>query len=130
MLAAIVIGFCGPATNVAVAQSVPAEPEGWSLSLRPQYRWVQDGGGSGSNGMSEPSRGEQPWDGDGVLEPGEDEIAELARAVQNPVADLISLPFQNITLFEVGPRNRAANVLNIQPVIPVAFPRVSYQSLS
>ena len=30
----------------------------------------------------------------GTSEPGEDETAELARAAQNPVADLISLPFQ------------------------------------
>ncbi len=57
--------------------------------------------------------------GDGQVDPGEDEAAELARAVQNPVADLISLPFQNNTNFEFGPRERRQNVLNIQPVIPI-----------
>ena len=57
--------------------------------------------------------------GDGMIEGGEDETAELARAVQNPVADLISLPFQNNTNFSFGPRERTQNVLNIQPVIPV-----------
>jgi hypothetical protein len=53
-------------------------------------------------------------DGDGVIEAGEDETAELARAVQNPVANLISLPFQNNTNFEFGPREKTQNVLNIQ----------------
>ena len=31
---------------------------------------------------------------------------------------MISLPFQNNTLFGVGPDDDVANVLNIQPVIP------------
>ena len=34
-----------------------------------------------------------PYLGDGHVDPGEDEAADLARAVQNPVADLISVPF-------------------------------------
>ena len=57
--------------------------------------------------------------GDGILKEGENETAELARAVQNPVADLISVPLQNNTNFNFGPRERTQNVLNIQPVIPV-----------
>jgi hypothetical protein len=56
--------------------------------------------------------------GDGIIEPGEDRTEELARAVQNPVASMISLPFQNNTNFNFGPRNKTQNVLNIQPVIP------------
>jgi hypothetical protein len=43
---------------------------------------------------------------------------DLAKAAQNPVAAMISLPFQNNTLFGVGPDDEVANVLNIQPVIP------------
>lgn len=57
-------------------------------------------------------------DGDGTVEAGEDETEELARAAQNPVASLISLPFQNNTNFEFGPRDKTFNVLNIQPVWP------------
>ena len=38
--------------------------------------------------------------------------------MQNPIADLISLPLQNNTNFNFGPRERTQNVLNIQPVIP------------
>ena len=46
------------------------------------------------------------------------ESGDLAKAAQNPVAAMISLPFQNNTLFGVGPDDDTANVLNIQPVIP------------
>ncbi|MGI9329610.1 MAG: neuromedin U [Gammaproteobacteria bacterium] len=63
--------------------------------------------------------GHQGYLGDGVLGKGEDEAAELARAVQNPVADLISVPLQNNTNFNFGPRERTQNVLNIQPVVPL-----------
>jgi len=49
----------------------------------------------------------------------EQSAEELAKAAQNPVADLISLPFQNNTNFNVGPENGVQNVLNIQPVIPI-----------
>jgi hypothetical protein len=45
--------------------------------------------------------------------------ADLAKAAQNPVAAMISLPLQNNVLFGVGPDDDVANVLNIQPVIPV-----------
>ena len=44
---------------------------------------------------------------------------ELAKQTQNPVADLISLPFQNNTDFNLGPNDRTKNTLNIQPVIPI-----------
>ena len=47
-----------------------------------------------------------------------DDIESLAKDSQNPVADLISVPFQNNTNFELEPYNRIQNVLNIQPVIP------------
>jgi hypothetical protein len=45
--------------------------------------------------------------------------ADLAKQSQNPVANLISLPFQNNTFFGIGPDDDTANVLNIQPVIPI-----------
>ncbi|MGA3317087.1 MAG: hypothetical protein ABSC64_11695 [Candidatus Korobacteraceae bacterium] len=44
--------------------------------------------------------------------------AALAKAAQNPIANLISFPLQNNTAFGIGPYERAQNVLNIQPVIP------------
>jgi len=43
---------------------------------------------------------------------------KLREAAQNPVANMISLPFQNNTNFDSGPYNKPQNVLNIQPVVP------------
>jgi len=43
----------------------------------------------------------------------------LAKKTQNPVAPMISVPFQNNTNIGIGPHDRTQNVLNIQPVIPV-----------
>ena len=70
-------------------------------------------------GYEKYKEGYEGFVGDGILKGGEDEEAELARAVQNPVADMISLPFQNSTNFNFGPLERTQNVLNIQPVIPI-----------
>ncbi len=42
-------------------------------------------------------------------------------SVGNPVADLISLPFQNNTNFNVGTLDNTQNVLNIQPVVPFSL---------
>jgi hypothetical protein len=44
---------------------------------------------------------------------------ELAKLAQNPVGNLISVPFQNNTNFNFGPEKGTQNVLNIQPVYPV-----------
>jgi hypothetical protein len=48
----------------------------------------------------------------------QDDRAALAKKAQNPVANLISLPLQNNTSFNIGPYDRTSNVLNIQPVVP------------
>ena len=45
----------------------------------------------------------------------------LAKQAQNPVANLVSLPFQNNTNFNFGPNKRTQNILNIQPVWPFAI---------
>ena len=47
-----------------------------------------------------------------------DSTEALAKATQNPVASLISVPFQNNTNFAIGQYDRTQNVLNVQPVIP------------
>lgn len=44
---------------------------------------------------------------------------ELAKLAQNPVGNLISLPFQNNTNLNFGPEQGTQNVLNIQPVVPI-----------
>jgi hypothetical protein len=45
---------------------------------------------------------------------------ELAKLAQNPVGNLISVPFQNNTNLNYGPEKKTQNILNIQPVIPVS----------
>ncbi|WP_287654837.1 neuromedin U [Accumulibacter sp.] len=45
---------------------------------------------------------------------------ELAKLAQNPVGNLISVPFQNNSNLNAGPDKRTQNILNIQPVIPIS----------
>jgi len=51
-------------------------------------------------------------------------VGELSKEAANPIADLISLPFQNNSNFGLGPYDRTGNVLNIQPVVPFAGGRI------
>lgn len=45
---------------------------------------------------------------------------DLAKIAQDPIANIISIPFQNGTAFGIGPFDRTQNITNIQPVIPLA----------
>jgi len=47
---------------------------------------------------------------------GASSTEELAKKIQNPVASLISIPFQNN--YDFGKDIRPTNTLNIQPVVP------------
>lgn len=53
----------------------------------------------------------------------EDQTTEedLENKIQNPIANLISIPFQNNMDFSIGPDDRTRNTLNIQPVIPFSL---------
>jgi hypothetical protein len=55
---------------------------------------------------------------------GQNTEEELSKQAANPIADLISLPFQNNLNINYGEYNRNVNVLNIQPVIPFANGKV------
>jgi hypothetical protein len=48
-----------------------------------------------------------------------DSATDLAKKLQNPVGDVISVPFQSNTNFNVGPKKGTQEILNIQPVIPI-----------
>jgi hypothetical protein len=50
-----------------------------------------------------------------------DDTDKLVKQTQNPVASLISVPFQNNLNYPIGPFARYQDVLNIQPVIPVGI---------
>jgi hypothetical protein len=55
----------------------------------------------------------------GATNPVLGDDGELAKASQNPIGNMISLPLQNNTSFGIGPDDAVSNVLNIQPVWPV-----------
>jgi hypothetical protein len=51
----------------------------------------------------------------------ESQTERLAKETQNPVANLISVPFQNNFNFGIGPNDATQWVLNVQPVIPITL---------
>jgi hypothetical protein len=51
--------------------------------------------------------------------PAANEAAELAKKLANPIASLISVPFQNNTFYGMGQYNGTQNIMNFQPVIPI-----------
>lgn len=51
----------------------------------------------------------------------ESETERLAKETQNPIANLISVPFQNNFNFGIGPNDATQWVLNVQPVIPITL---------
>src|SRR5882724_6316037 len=44
---------------------------------------------------------------------------ELAKLAQNPVGNLISVPFQYNANLNFGPEKGTQSILNIQPVVPI-----------
>jgi len=47
--------------------------------------------------------------------------ADLAKQTQNPVSNMISLPFQYNIDFNAGPHDRTKHTINIQPVYPISL---------
>ncbi len=50
-----------------------------------------------------------------------DDAAELAKKLQNPTANLISVPIQNNWDFGIGPEDAMRYLVNVQPVIPFSL---------
>lgn len=51
----------------------------------------------------------------------QDDKQDAAKAAQNPLANIISLPLQNNTSFGYGDYDKTGNTLNIQPIIPFSL---------
>jgi hypothetical protein len=50
---------------------------------------------------------------------------DLAKQSQNPVANMISVPFENNTYFDVGPSEKWANALFVKPVYPLSLGKLN-----
>ena len=56
-----------------------------------------------------------------ILAQGAPDDDKVLTTFQNPVGNLISVPFQNNINFPIGQYSRVQDVLNIQPVIPIGL---------
>ncbi|NPD44251.1 neuromedin U [Lentimicrobium sp. S6] len=54
-----------------------------------------------------------------LQELGNESMEDLSSAAANPLANLMSFPFQNNLNMNYGEHNRNTNILNIQPVVPL-----------
>src|SRR5262245_20026834 len=50
-----------------------------------------------------------------------DSDKDVAHKMSNPLADMVSVPFQFNWLNRVGPKKELVNVVNIQPVVPFSL---------
>jgi hypothetical protein len=54
-------------------------------------------------------------------DPESESAEEVAKETQNPVANLISVPFQNNFNFGIGSNDATQWVMNLQPAIPITL---------
>ena len=54
-----------------------------------------------------------------------DDQEDLAKESQNPIGNIISLPFENNFDFGVGPEDAFVYSLNLKPVYPMTFGKVN-----
>jgi hypothetical protein len=100
LLATAFVITCALASNIAQAQEKPAFEGSFTLADNDA---VAHAGGSATN------------------DDAEDQEADLAKKLNNPVAALISVPIQNNWDFGIGPAHAMKYTANIQPVIPISI---------
>jgi hypothetical protein len=104
VIAPLVVSVLASACAAHAAPDVrPAPATGWALSLKPVYA---------SDEPPAPATAAAPGGGDSQ---------QLAKQLQNPVADLISVPFQFNYEAEAGDGEGYRAYVNIQPVIPISL---------
>jgi hypothetical protein len=79
--------------------------------------WISRAQGQ-TGSASAPALQVQPSDATGGSATSGAGDSDLAKKLQNPIGDVISVPFQNNLNFGVGPHNGTQDILNIQQVIP------------
>jgi hypothetical protein len=102
-----------PSTPAAVPESTTSAGHLMLVAAKEQPAEAEPSEGAG---QTKPATGDQPA---ATAESEAARTAALAKAAQNPVADMISFPMQNNTNFGIGPYGRDQDVLNFQPVIPL-----------
>jgi hypothetical protein len=113
-LAGCVIGLvagCAPTKVTTVSEYGGPVPEGIMAVNRARW-WLIVVMGVGLLGLSSLTF---------CLAQEEKEETELAKKTQNPVSDLISVPFQSNFNFGVGPDDDLQYIMNIQPVVPLSL---------
>ena len=111
LLAAALTLACALALSSSKAQNRPVFDA--SLTLADNDAVTASGGGTTNEAVT-------PGD-EGTAKDEAAQKAELAKKLQNPVADLISVPIQNNWDFGIGPADAMRYTANIQPVVPVSI---------
>jgi hypothetical protein len=121
-----VFGLSLPPSVAAEESGESAPPTAASVAAVQNPALESPGGGQDPDPPSAAPSSESPSNSsrnqEGQKAGDESDASELAKKTQNPVSDLISVPFQNNTTFNAGPdEDKTVNVLNIQPVYPFAL---------
>jgi hypothetical protein len=106
---AVTVGS-GLVTAAAAADPLPQPPTEVSLVFAEADAMEPATGGGAAPGTAGPAA---PGGGPSAT--------DLAKKTQNPISDLISVPFQYNANFNVGASDRTMHLLNIQPVVPIAL---------
>lgn len=105
-LSGAVLSFTAAVLSCHADGDVPSQSDGANLDTSVVYR------------MAEPDSGA---DAKAPTAPASDDATTLAKKLSNPVANLISVPFQLNYDKGFGPNDANKFTLNIQPVIPVSI---------
>jgi hypothetical protein len=100
MYTAALVWLCAVASSTVQAQDKPAFDNSPTLA-------TNDAAATGNGG--------------GTADDAQDQEADLAKKLNNPVAALISVPIQNNWDFGIGPAHAMKYTADIQPVIPISI---------